>query len=84
MIGLNCLILGYKNADIRYRFRSGNERGDFEIRRLEDNLAQVWSRITLKGVDEYVLDFVGELYDGKYLISRYVHTLYVFVSLYRF
>ncbi|XP_031553546.1 fibulin-1-like [Actinia tenebrosa] len=74
---------GYRKPDIRYRFRRGNELGHFEIKRVGADQAQIWNRITFRQRHDYVLEFVGELFDGGDLISRYVHTLYVFVSAYR-
>lgn len=76
------VLTGYRDKAkpvIKYRFRSGNEEGLFEIdqpRRLEGN-AFVRNKKTLTKPGKYRLEFVGELFwtDGE-LVSRYIHYLY--------
>ncbi|EDO44417.1 predicted protein [Nematostella vectensis] len=76
---------GYQETvTIQYRFASGNEKGHFEIRRLNQNQVEIWTRITMTEEAEYVLQFYGEVIVGGKLESRYRSTLYVFVSRYPF
>ena len=70
---------------VRYRFERPNQSREFSIEHDRNtNVAVVQNIAELTGPRDYVLDFVGEVLEAGVVTSRYLNTLYVFVSRYKF